>query len=81
MEQLDDSAFTPFDIKYIQSILEQLNARKSVGMDNISSCLLRLSSPSISTEVTKLIDHFINTQSIPREWNSTEYYASIQERK
>ena len=55
----------------VHNILKQLNPRESVGMDNISSHLLRLSSPSISTEVTKLNIHFINTQSIPREWKSS----------
>ena len=57
-EQLDDFDFTHVDIKCVQSILEQLNPRKSVGMDNISSRLRRLSS-SISVEVTMLINHFI----------------------
>ena len=45
---------------------------KSVGMrDNISSRLLRLSTPSITDEVTHLINYFITTQSIPTEWKSS----------
>ena len=45
---------------------------KSVGMrDNIFSRLLRLSTPSITDEVTHLINYFITTQSIPTEWKSS----------
>ena len=62
---------TPVGNEYVRNILINLDPGKSVGMDNISSHLLRLFALSIVVEVTHLFNYFISTQSIPTEWKSS----------
>ena len=64
-------SFNTVGNEYIRKTLINLDPRKSVGMDNISSLLLRLFAPSIAVEATHLINYFIWTQSIPTEWKSS----------
>ena len=63
---------TPVGNEYVRNILINLDPRKSVGMDNISSHLLRLFALSIAVEVTHLFNYFISTQSIHTEWKSSQ---------
>ena len=53
---------------YIRNILDHLNPRKAVGVDGISPRILRLGSPVLAEEVTKLINFFIVNRSLPSEW-------------
>ena len=64
-------SFNTVGNEYIRKTLINLDPRKAVGMDNISSLLLRLFAPSIAVEVIPLINYFIWTQSIPTEWKSS----------
>ena len=61
-------SFNTVGNEYVRNILINLDPGKSVGMDNISSRLLRLFAPSITDEVTHLINYFISVQSWPTEW-------------
>ena len=58
-------SFNTVGNEYVKNILINLDPGKSVGMDNISSRLLSLFAPSITDEVTHLINYFISVQSIP----------------
>ena len=53
---------------YIRNILDHLNPRKAVGVDGISPRILRLGSPVLAEEVTKLINFCIVNRSLPSEW-------------
>ena len=68
--------------EYIMRILDSLNPKMSVGFDKISPRLNRLSSPVLSYEIARLINHFINTQSCPLAWkpsNVTPLYKKDDE--
>ena len=51
--------------------MNQLNPRKAVGVDGISSKLLKLSAPVIAEEIAKLINYCIRNQTCPNEWKSS----------
>ena len=44
--------FMPVSSSYVSTILHNLDSKKAVGVDCISSCLLHLSAPSIVNEIT-----------------------------
>ena len=58
--------FVPVSSSYMSTILHNPDPKKAVGVDGISSRLLRLSAPV--NEITKVINFFINSQSWPQEW-------------
>ena len=60
--------FMPVSSSYVSTILHNLDSKKAVGVDCISSCLLHLSAPSIVNEITWLIHFFVNSQFWPQEW-------------
>ena len=49
---------------------DNLNPKKSVGIEKISSRVTSLSSPVLSCEITRVITDFINTQSCLLVWKS-----------
>lgn len=49
----------PVSSSYVSTVLHNLDPKKTVGVDGISSRLLRLSAPGIVDEITKLINFFI----------------------
>ena len=55
--------FVPVSSSHVSTILHKPDPKKAVGVDGISSRLLRLSAPGIVNESTKLINFFINSQS------------------
>ena len=59
--------FVPVSSSYVSTILHNPDPKKAVGVDGISSRLLRLSAPGMVNEITKLINFFINSQSWPQE--------------
>ena len=60
--------YSPVSTSYIRNILDHLNPRKAVGVDGISPRILRLGSPVLAEEVTKLINFCILNRSLPSEW-------------
>lgn len=67
-ESLVIFSFVPVSSSYVSTILHNLDLKKAVGVDGISSRLLRLSAPRIVNEITRLINHFISSHSWPQEW-------------
>ena len=59
--------FVPVSFSYVSTILHNLDPKKAVGVDGISSRLPHLSSPGIVNKMTSLINFFINSQSWPQE--------------
>ena len=60
--------YSPVSTSHIYNILDHLNPRKAVGVDGISPRILRLGSPVLAEEVTKLINFCILNRSLPPEW-------------
>ena len=60
--------FVPVSSSYMSTIVHNLDPKKAVGVNGISSRLPCLSAPSILNEITKLINFFINSQFWPQEW-------------
>ena len=50
---------------------DNLNPKKSVGIEKISSRATSLSAPVLSCEITRVINDFINTQSCLLVWKSS----------
>ena len=67
-ESLVIFSFVPVSSSYMSTILHNLDLKKAVGVDGISSRLLRLSAPSIVNEITRSTNHFISSHSWPQEW-------------
>ena len=61
------SSFQPVGLALVQKTLKDLDPRKSVGVDGISSWILSLSAPAIAGEVVKLINKFIEKRDRPLE--------------
>ena len=61
-------SFNTVGNEYVKNILINLDPGKSVGINKLSSRLLRLFAPSITVGETRLINYFISVQSIPTEW-------------
>ena len=60
--------YSPVSTSHIYNILDHLNPRRAVGVDGISPRILRLGSPVLAEEVTKLISFYILNRSLPSEW-------------
>ena len=55
--------FEPVSSSYVKEILDNLNPRKAVCADGISSHLLRLSAPVMAEGITRLINFLIANRS------------------
>ena len=64
---LNQFTFQTVNVEYVRNILNNLKPKKSVGVDDISPRLLKLSTPAIADAVTELINHFITSQTWPTE--------------
>ena len=60
--------YSPVSTSHIRNILDHLNPRKAVGVDGTSPRILRLGSPVLTEEVTKLINFCILNRSLQPEW-------------
>ena len=67
---MQEFSFIPVGEEYVRNYIEHLNPRKSVGVDNISSKLLKISSEVILDKITRLINFFIEKEAWPIEWKS-----------
>ena len=68
---MQDFTFEPVNAEYIRTVLNGIDPKKAVGVDDISPRLLKLSAPALAEEVTRLINYFITTSSWPSEWKSS----------
>ena len=60
--------YSPVSTSHIYNILDHLNPRRAVVVNGISPRILRLGSPVLTEEVTKLINYCILNRSLPPEW-------------
>ena len=60
--------YSPVSTSHIYNILDHLNPRRAVGVNGISPRILRLGSPVLTEEVTKLINFCILNRSLPPAW-------------
>ena len=60
---MQDFTFEPVNSEYIRTVLNGIEPKKAVGVDNISPRLLKLSAPALAEEVKRLINYFITTSS------------------
>ena len=68
---MQEFSFMPVGKEYVRNYIEHINPRKSVGVDNISSKLLKISSEVIDKITRLIIDNFfIEKEAWPIEWKS-----------
>ena len=60
--------YSPVSTSHIYNILDHLNPGRAVGVNGISPRILRLGSPVLTEEVTKLINFCILNRSLPPAW-------------
>ena len=68
---LNQFTFQTVNVEYVRKILNNLEPKKSVGVDDISPRLLKLSAPAIANAVTELINYFITSLTWPTVWKSS----------
>lgn len=61
-------------VKSVLEILNSLVTKKAVGIDYISSKLLKIAAPVLAESLCKIFNKFVETGTFPSEWKSPKVF-------
>ena len=81
-ENIRDSIFmAPTNINEINNIIRKLKPKKSCGLDNITSNLLKQIAPTISEPLTQIINKSLQNGIFPENWKSAKISPIYKSKK